>query len=224
MSDCMQRPSCMLKNSGDVYKQIATGLVYQPQQKTDFNVDPEVRAFTFRGQQPFGFDLIATDIMRARDHGLPTYNEMREFCGLPKIHNWNDLSFMMLPQYSQTLQQFYSSVDDLELTLTAALEYKLSGSLVGPTFSCILAYQFNALREGDRFFYENGATQSGCEFTLAQLAEIKKESFAKLFCNNVPGLTQIQKRAFELISDTNPLMNCTHLPDIDYSKWQNFGC
>lgn len=35
-------------------------------------------------------DLLAVDIQRGRDCGVPTYNTMRELCGLSKAQHFDD--------------------------------------------------------------------------------------------------------------------------------------
>lgn len=51
----------------------------------------------------FGNDMESTDIQRGRDHGLPTYNEMRELCGLRRAQNFQDFGDVMKQEVSFNL-------------------------------------------------------------------------------------------------------------------------
>lgn len=49
-------------------------------------------AFVERGSKPYGLDLVALNVQRGREHGIPDYNSMRVFCGLPKATSFDDLA------------------------------------------------------------------------------------------------------------------------------------
>ena len=64
------------------------------------------------------------------------------------------------------------------------------GALVGGTFFAILVDQFTRLRDGDRFWYQNG------QFTTAQLAEIEDTTLADVIRRNTKINNEIQDNVF----------------------------
>uniref|UniRef100_A0A8W7P815 Uncharacterized protein n=1 Tax=Anopheles coluzzii TaxID=1518534 RepID=A0A8W7P815_ANOCL len=117
----------------------------------------------------------------------------------------------------QLLSSLYSTVDDVDLTVAEFFERHIPGTQAGPTYHCILMEQFLRTRKGDRFFFENGNMPSS--FTLLQLTEIRKASMSRILCDNTPGVAQMQQRAFQQISDANPLVPCTMMPALDARLW-----
>ena len=51
-------------------------------------------------------------------------------------------------------------MDDIDLFVGGLAERPLSGAVVGPTFGCLLGQQFQILKKGDRFWYENNIPPS----------------------------------------------------------------
>ncbi|CAG0901267.1 unnamed protein product, partial [Cyprideis torosa] len=96
-----QRLHELLRQPYDLYKggwcdQYMCGLMNQVAQAMDEAVTQEVTNHLF--QEPgkrFGLDLPALNMQRAREHGIPSYNDFREFCGLPRVHDWPELNAFM---------------------------------------------------------------------------------------------------------------------------------
>lgn len=118
-------------------------------------------------------DLIADDIQRGRDEGDPTYNEMRVSLGLAPVTSFAQITSNV--QLQQELQQIYGNVNNVELFVGLMGENPLPGSQLGQTEQAILAQQFENLRDGDRYFYENADPPSLVNqlnnTTLAQIIE-----------------------------------------------------
>ena len=62
---------------------------------------------------------------------------------------------------SKTVLNYCRNVADIDLWVGGLAETNRSKeAIVGPTLSCIIANQFQALKIGDRFFYENAPNAS----------------------------------------------------------------
>jgi hypothetical protein len=99
-------------------------------------------------ERPFGMDLMALNIQRARDHGIPPYVVWREACGLTPIHNWGQLLSIMDDDTVGRLRIAYKNLEDIDLFPGAMAEKPVIGGMVGPVFACIIAQQFSNLRLG----------------------------------------------------------------------------
>nr|CAD7425233.1 unnamed protein product [Timema monikensis] len=172
-----------------------------------------------------GLDLAAQVIQQGRDHGLPGYTHWRQFCGLSLADKFQDLTDVMPLQVVSTLSKVYRNVSDIDLFTGGLAETPTEGSVVGPTFGCLLGRQFHYLRLGDRYWYENDLPPSsftkGKYFLLllqiqsptklkvsheltAQLNELRKVTLARIICDNSDNINEVQPSVF---LDKDPFLN-----------------
>ena len=128
------------------------GLAAQRCQELDVYVIDDVRNFLFGPPGSGGFDLAALNIQRGRDHGLPSYVEVRRALQMPPIRRFEDVSNDR--QVRRRLSDTYASVEQIDLWSGLLAEAHVRDAMVGPTLQRLLADQFRALRDGDRFYYE----------------------------------------------------------------------
>lgn len=141
-----------------------------------------------------GLDLGAINIQRGRDHGIPAYNAWRQWCGLRRARNFNDLANEFESGAITKFVRTYSHVDDIDLFVGLISERPSRGAIVGPTLACILGRQFQRLKFGDRFWYENAQGEQA--FTASQLQEIRKVTMARIICDHTNGMRTIQSLVF----------------------------
>ena len=129
-----------------------------------------------------GLNLIALNIQRGRDHGLPGYNAFRKLCRLSNARSFKDTSREIRSQQNRNvLARLYNDNPSIaDLWVAGIAETPLPGTELGPTFTCIIKKQFSRSRDGDRFFYERSGV-----FTRSQLREIKKTSLGRILCDNL---------------------------------------
>ncbi|WP_182870078.1 peroxidase family protein [Rhodopirellula sp. JC639] len=122
-------------------------------QEIDLEVVDSLRNFLFGAPGAGGFDLVALNIQRGRDHGLNDYNTTRQAYGLDAIESFADITSDV--ELQEKLETLYGDVDNIDLWVGLMAEDHLRGASVGELTATIIADQFQRLRDGDRFYYEN---------------------------------------------------------------------
>jgi peroxidase len=239
----------------DLLEQIGEGpflksLGGERQYRNDEQIDNSLRSVLFQVPKPNGkvphacsspridpscfsvvADLGADDIQRGRDHGLPSYNDLRRAYGLARARSFSDitreatdgwpndpkvnsgdplndpdiLDFVQLRDADGTilppgsdeaeedavsgtrrttlaarLRGLYGNVDKVDAFVGMVSEPHVAGTEFGPLQLAIWKKQFQALRDGDRFFYLNDPVLTsiaqnygvGYQHTLAELIKL----------------------------------------------------
>lgn len=162
------------------------GGMSQTAQAFDPMVIDDVRNFLFGQPGAGGLDLVALNIQRGRDHGIAGYNDVRESLGLARIESFNDPIWQ--GDFGQKLAQVYASPDEVDLWVGGLAEKYTGDSLAGETLTTILTSQFEALRAGDRFWYEN-------QFSGQQLKDLNKLTLSDVIERNTT-IQNVQDHAF----------------------------
>ncbi|QDV48920.1 peroxidase family protein [Gimesia fumaroli] len=143
-------PSELEQNGVD---SLLRGATVNVAQEIDNELVDDVRNFLFGPPGADGFDLASLNIQRGRDHGLADYNATRVALGLSEVESFSDITSD--PEVAAKLEQLYGTVDNIDLWVGGLAEDHLPGSSMGETFTAIIVDQFERLRDGDRFWYEN---------------------------------------------------------------------
>ncbi|CAH0399183.1 unnamed protein product [Chilo suppressalis] len=202
----------ILARKGALQK-IMRGMVTQKSQRLDFNYDDDLRQYWLGS-----LDVLAVDIQRGRDHGLPGYSQYRALCGLSHATTFQHFSDVMPQEMVDKLAELYDQPGDVDLVVGLMAEGPLQGSLLGPTATCFLKEQLWRTKSGDRYFYSH--TDEAGSFTKRQLAEIRRASLARLICDNTGAVT-IQKDVFQPPSQSNPTLYCEEIKKVNLEAWQD---
>jgi peroxidase len=165
-------------------------LASDPAEELDTHVVGSFRNFLY-GPPPFGFDGVALDIQRGRDHGLANYNRVRVAYGLPALTSISQITSN--PDLQLKLEQLYGGINRLDLWAGAMAEDHVPGTSTGPLVRAMLIDQFTRLRDGDSFFYKNPnvtlpfshAEQSFLENNRSLADVIRRNSSADVIQDNI---------------------------------------
>lgn len=150
LRDAFFKPS-MMSSEPDRMERILKGLAMDAAEEIDTRVVDDVRNFLMLEMMPMGLDLAALNIQRGRDHGLPSYNNMRRAYQLTPAAEFDDVTSD--PELQRVLGETYDNIEDFDLFVGTLAEDHLPGSSVGELLSFSMVEQFTRLRDGDRLFY-----------------------------------------------------------------------
>ncbi len=164
------------------------GMGIQIQQGMDAKVVDDVRNFLFGPPGSGGLDLAAININRGRERGLPDLNTVRDAFGLTRYTSFfqivNDLDVVA------ALEEMYD-LNDIDPWVGMLAEAQMDNSLFGETVTAILQRQFQGLRDGDRFYYENDR-----DLSVDEKEMIKKTKFSEIIMRNT-NIDLMQDNVFE---------------------------
>ncbi len=168
---------------------ILRGLAGQSAQEVDTKVIDELRNFLFGPPGAGGLDLVSLGIQRGRDLGLPSYNQARIDMGLTAVTSFAEITSDL--EVQQALANTYDTVDDIDAWVGGLAEDHSSEGIVGSLFDSIIVDQFTRLRDGDRFWYQNG------QLTADELAWVEGTTLASLIERNT-NITNLPDNVFSL--------------------------
>ncbi|MFK8110931.1 MAG: peroxidase family protein, partial [Rubripirellula sp.] len=182
LAEAFSRPD-FVKETG--IEAIFEGLSLQKMQEVDALVVDGVRNALQDGNG--GLDLVARNIQRGRDHGLPDFNSARVAIGLDPISSFYELTSNT--ELAEKLIEAYGTPDNADPWIAMVVEDQLPGASVGETINAYMVDQFTRLRDGDRFYFEN-------VFDAATAGEIKATRLSDVIKRNTTGLDDIQSEVF----------------------------
>lgn len=165
------------------------------------------------------WDPLELAIHRSREHGIPSYVESLNVCRdykqmLNEVHK--GFVFNTTASEHQTLLKAYQTIDDVDLVIGALMEKPVNGAIFGPTINCILAIQFEKMRNSDRFWYENDIPPSS--LNVDALKAVRDVTLSGLLCAN-NAVQKSQPMAFyQLDSFLNAPLGCDQLHGLQIIK------
>jgi len=164
------------------------GMAQQVQQELDPKIVDDLRNFLFEGS-PFGnFDLAAININRGRERGLPDFNSIRKEIGLPELKSFEE--FTENAEDAEGLKSLYGDLDIIDPWIGMLAEKHMPDAILGNTLMLIIERQFQRLRDGDRFYFENDP-----DLSEEEKDNVRTTSLQKIIMRNAE-ITAMQDNVF----------------------------
>ncbi|GBC41947.2 heme peroxidase [Rhizophagus irregularis DAOM 181602=DAOM 197198] len=161
---------------------LALSLSLQLQEEVDIWFSENMRSYHAKLRSPDpAMDIAALDIIRARDHGIPSYNDARAAFGLSRKASWEEITSDA--EVQQKLKSTYTSVDQIEPLMGALAEDHINGGNYGELISASFNATWTKIRDSDRFWYENKG-ESG--FSSDDISKIQTTRLVDIIRRNTP--------------------------------------
>ncbi|KAI1729776.1 heme peroxidase domain-containing protein [Ditylenchus destructor] len=207
--------------------EIVLGMASQIAEDEDNIVVEDLRDFIFGPMHFTRLDVVSISIMRGRDNGIPTYNQMRKSFNLPP-RTWETINPEMYrlnaSMFHQLADLYGSNIDRLDAYVGGMLE--TNGTGPGELFTKIIFDQFLRLRNSDRFWFEN--TQNGF-LTDEEISAIRNISLREIIRQTTSiGIEELQKDVFFCLSSSCPCpqpfqVNTTNLEQcVPFMRFDHF--
>jgi dual oxidase len=203
------------------------GMASQIAEKEDMTITPDLKGDVFGPLEFSRRDLMAVNIQRGRDHGLPDYNTARRAYGLEPRTSWEQINSSVTLEKPEILdafrEQYGDTPDDVDIWPAGMLE---TDGGPGELFTAVIKDQFQRIRDGDRFWFEN---KNNGLFTDEEIEEIRKINVTQLvYATTNIKEGDIQPDPFRFVEGdvcwnerpkqlaAEDMENCTQLETFDY--------
>ncbi|XP_067829735.1 dual oxidase 2-like [Heptranchias perlo] len=182
-------------NGSETIDELILGMASQIAEREDNIVVSDLRDYMYGPIRFTRSDLVALDIQRGRDSGLPTYNQARQAFDLQPIKTWESINPRLHSENPKLFEQlaalYNNDTSKLEMLVGGLLESDENSERL---FTTIIREQFERLRDGDRFWFEN--TKNGI-FTARDLQSIWNTTYGDVLLATINvGDAGIQRNVF----------------------------
>jgi len=166
------------------------GLNAKAHNSPEVNIILDLKEFVLAKNGSVGIDLLSTNMRRGRDLGLPRFRDAKLLYGMQP---WTSFNFT---ESQANLEAAYNTTDpsDCDPWICGILEPgfdNVDGGELGQLNHMVVKTQFEAFRDGDRFWYLNN------QFTPDELAQIQGTKLADIILRN-SNLKSLKCNIFEV--------------------------
>jgi len=210
------------------------GIAAHTQYETNIKINGVLRNLLFGDPASpvrFGVDLASLNIQRGRDHGLPDYNSVRKFYTGSYATRFSDIN--RNDTLARNLRSLYGSINNVDLWTGVLAEDLIPGTSIGRLAHEIQRVQFEKLRTGDFYYFENDPylpEEARSSVRATRLSDIIKRNTAitnlqanMFFTRACPGFspTPTDEEEEEIVARVAPVKDVVDISDAELTLFPN---